>query len=413
MSDEMPIVEKGMPSRLLIPAMIITTAAVHASSGILTLFTVEMAANFQVSLGVASQLATINYAGEFVFALLMGVLVVRFRYKPLIIAGVLFVIVSTIGSFLAPDFVSMQIFFAMEGIGTVIFGVMSLTLFGDVFPPKKRAKAVSYITTALWVTALINFPLSGFIANVVGWRFNFILHVLPISLAGLFLAFLAVPSKPHEPTTSIKNVTYIESFQKILTDKSATACLAGSILSTAGVQIGLFAVLFYRQRFSMSTDSMVLLNMGAIILFIVGSFAAGRLTNKFGAKPIAVTGTLLTGLFTMTFFLIPNILGALFFDVLHIWFAAIAAPAYLCLALAQVPKFRGTMMSLSSATGSLARMVAPAVGGALLVLTFDSYEAVGLALGGMSVAAAIILFFLAKDPTRVQPEVVDAIVEEN
>ena len=393
--------------------MIITTAAVHASSGILTLFTREIAAIFQVSEGVASQLATINYAGEFVFALLMGVLAVRFRYKPLIMAGVLFVIVSAIGSFLAPDFVSMEIFFAMEGIGTVIFGVMSLTLFGDVFPPKKRAKAVSYVTTALWVIALINFPLSGFIANVCGWRSNFILQVLPISLAGLSLAFFAVPSKPHEKTTAKKNTSYIESFKKILTDKSATACLAGSILSTAGVQIGLFAVLFYRQRFSMSLDSVVLLNMGMIIIFIIGSFAAGRLTNKFGAKPLAVTGTLLTGLFTMTFFLIPNIWGALFFDVLHVSFAAIAAPAYLCLALAQVPKFRGTMMSLNSATGSLARMVAPAVGGALLVLTFNSYEAVGLALGGMSVAAAIILFFLAKDPTRVQPKVLDAIVKEN
>jgi predicted MFS family arabinose efflux permease len=119
MSDETPLAGKGTPSRLLIPAMIITTAAVNASSGILTLFTMEIAATFQVSLGIASQLATLNYAGEFVFALLMGVLAIRFRYKPLILAGVFFVIVSTLGSFLAPDFVSMQIFFAMEGIGTV------------------------------------------------------------------------------------------------------------------------------------------------------------------------------------------------------------------------------------------------------------------------------------------------------
>jgi len=404
------LVERKRQENLLIPAMIIGTAAVSASAGILTLFTVDMASTFNVSVGVASQLATVNYAGEFVFSLLMGILAVRFRHKPLLIAGVLFVIISTIGSFLAPDFAAMQLFFAMEGVGTVIFGVMSLTLFGDLFPPKKRAKAVSYIATALWVTAFINFPISGFIANVAGWRFNFILQILPISLTGLFLAFLAVPSKPHVQTTAIENVTYLESFKKILTDRSATACLAGSILSTAGIQIGLFAVLFYRQRFSMSTDSMVLLNMGMIIIFIIGSFVAGRLTNKFGAKQLAVTGTFLTGLFTMTFFLIPNILGALFFDVLHVWFAAIAAPAYLCLALAQVPKFRGTMMSMNSATGSLAKMVAPAVGGTLLVLTFDSYEAVGLALGGMSVAAAIILFLLARDPTQSEPKAKAVIV---
>ena len=69
------------------------------------------------------------------------------------------------------------------------------------------------------------------------------------------------------------------------------------------------------------------------------------------------------------------------------------------------------MMSLNSATGALARTIAPAVGGALLVFTIGFYGAVGFALGGMSVAAAVILFFLAEDPTRAQPEVLVAISE--
>jgi predicted MFS family arabinose efflux permease len=402
------LVERRRQENLLIAAMVIGTAAVSASTGILTLFTVDMASTFNVSVGVASQLATVNYAGEFVFSLLMGILAIRFRHKPLLIAGVLFVIISTIGSFLAPDFATMQIFFAMEGIGTVIFGVMSLTLFGDVFPTKKRAKAVSYVTTALWVTALINFPLSGFIANAFGWRYNFVLHILPISLAGLILALLVVPSEQHVQTALVKKITIAESFRQVFKDRSATACLAGSILSTAGVQVGIFGVAFYIEKFSMTMDFIVILNMAAILVFVVGSLVAGRLTNKLGAKPLAVTSTLLTGVFTMTFFLIPNIWGALFFDFLHMWFAALAAPSYICLALAQVPKSRGTMMSLNSATGALARTIAPAVGGALLVLTIGFYGAVGLALGSMSVAAAMILLFLAVDPTRAQPKVTKA-----
>jgi predicted MFS family arabinose efflux permease len=187
--------------------------------------------------------------------------------------------------------------------------------------------------------------------------------------------------------------------------------LAGSILSTAGVQIGIFGVAFYRQRFSVSVDFIVFLNMGAILIFVIGSLVAGRLTNKLGAKSLAVTSILLTGLFTMTFFLIPNIWGALFFDFLHIWFAALAAPSYICLALSQVPKSRGIMMSLNSATGALARTIAPAIGGALLVLTIGFYGAVGLSLGGMSVTAAAILFFLAEDPIRGQPKALDVPLE--
>jgi hypothetical protein len=44
---------------------------------------VDVASTFNVFVGVASQLATVNYAGEFVFSLLMGILAIRFRHKPL------------------------------------------------------------------------------------------------------------------------------------------------------------------------------------------------------------------------------------------------------------------------------------------------------------------------------------------
>jgi hypothetical protein len=76
-------VEKGRQENLLVTAMVIGTAAVSASTGVLTLFTVDVASTFNVFVGVASQLATVNYAGEFVFSLLMGILAIRFRHKPL------------------------------------------------------------------------------------------------------------------------------------------------------------------------------------------------------------------------------------------------------------------------------------------------------------------------------------------
>jgi len=275
--------------------MIIATAAVSTSTTILTLFMVDIAKTFNVSVGIASQLATINYAGEFIFSILLSVLAVRFRYKHLILAGVLVTVVSAIGNFYAPDFFTMQIFFVLEGIGTVIVSVMSLTLFGDLFSPKKRARAVSYLAASLWVTALISFPWAGLIAKVAGWRFIFILHVLPIALAGLILAFFFVPSKSRVPTSIVKKASYLESFKQILTNKSATACLVATIIAASGRKVGIFGVAFYRQQFSMSLDFTVAVILSIIVINVVGSFVAGRLTNRFGAKPMAVAGRLLSG----------------------------------------------------------------------------------------------------------------------
>ena len=317
-------------------------------------------------------------------------------------AGVLVTIISAIGNFYAPDFFTMQIFFLLEGIGSVIVGVMSLTLFGDLFSPKKRARAVSYLAATVWITALISFPWAGLIANIMGWRFIFILHVLPISLVGLMLAFFFVPSKIRTPTKIVKETSYLKSFKQILTNKSATACLVATIIAASGRKVGIFGIAFYRQQFSMSLDFTVIVSLSIIIINVVGSFVAGRLTNRFGAKPMVVGGRMLSGVFTIMFFLIPNLWGALLFDFLQVWFASIAAPSYKCLALAQVPKSRGTMMSLNHAMGSLSRTIAPAVGGTLMVLTLGFYGAVGLALGGLTIASALILLLLTKDPTRSQ-----------
>ena len=137
-NDVGSINDNERPDRLFIPAIIVATAAVAASTTILTLFIVDIAKTFNVSVGIASQLATINHAGEFIFSILLSFLVVRFRYKHLTLAGVLVTIISAIGNFYAPDFFTMQIFFLLEGIGSVIVGVMSLTLFGDLFSPKKE-----------------------------------------------------------------------------------------------------------------------------------------------------------------------------------------------------------------------------------------------------------------------------------
>jgi DHA1 family multidrug resistance protein-like MFS transporter len=386
--------------KLLVPAMVIGAMSVSVSNTMLQLFMVDIGSTFNVSVGVASQLATANHIGEFFSALILGALAVRFRYKSLILAGMLLVLFSAIGGFLAPDFATMQIFLAMEGFGTVVFSVMSFTLIGDAFSSQRRSKAVSYLIAALMGTALISLPWSGFLADVAGWRSNFMLQTLPIALAGLALALLTVPSKLRRQAAAVEKASYLESFKHVLRDKSATACLISQILAAAGAMFSIFATAFYRERFAVSLDFTVVVAMASFAILIVGSLVAGRLANRFGARTTTVAGTLLCGVFTIIFFFIPNLWGALVGNFLMSWFGSIGLTAYACLAVAQVPESRGTMMALNSAIESVGSTIGPAVGGALLVLTMGFYGAVGLAFGGMFVVSAMIRFFWAKEPTR-------------
>jgi predicted MFS family arabinose efflux permease len=74
------------------------------------------------------------------------------------------------------------------------------------------------------------------------------------------------------------------------------------------------------------------------------------------------------------------------------------ASAASSLTLEQVPRFRGSMMSLGSAATSLGSAVGAAVGG--MALIWYDYEALGSILGGLGIISAVIFYFVTIDPTR-------------
>ena len=86
------------------------------------------------------------------------------------------------------------------------------------------------------------------------------------------------------------------------------------------------------------------------------------------------------------------LLGGLFFGMLM--------TTYTSLLLEQIPKYRGTMTSLEYAAGYLGDAFGAAIGG-LMLLWFD-YETLGLVLGGMFLAAALIFYLFVMDPTKIE-----------
>jgi len=67
------------------------------------------------------------------------------------------------------------------------------------------------------------------------------------------------------------------------------------------------------------------------------------------------------------------------------------------LTLEQLPEFRGTLMSISSAASSLGSTLGAGIGG--LVLTLGDYGSLGISLGSFGMIAAVVYLLLAIDPT--------------
>ena len=401
MSEVSPVVEKSSMGRWFVPALFICFFAATGDGPILRLFSASMAKDFNVQVGFVLQLSTVNNIAEVIIALLVAFLAVRFSHKSLLLVGIGLVAVSTVGNFLAPTLGLTLFFFAMEGIGSVIVGIIGLTLIGELLPLNKRGKAVGNMIAAGSASAIIGTFALGLIANVAGWRSTFILFVLPLAVVGLFLAFLILPSQSHEKPLSIGSRAYLASFKQVFLNKSAASCLLGGFLmSTTGLAI--FATPYFIQKFLISPWMVIVFNAIAASVVVAASIVTGQLINRFGRKNLTVVGALVGSILAMPIFFIPNLWIGAAINMAHVWFIWTGITAFSSYVLEQAPKARGTMMSMRNIFSGLGAAMGAALGGALLVLlSFDlalSYQTVGLTLGAIGIAGSAVFYFLTKDP---------------
>ncbi len=401
MSTEQPAAEKETPKRLFIPSLTLLIFIINISSAVLSLFLPEIAKTFlgsddQVAIGIASQTSAVNSAVEVALAFMMSILAIRFRHKSLLLAGAVLVAFSNVGSFLAPDFITFQIFFAMEGAGSVMVSVLAITLIGDTLPFDKKARAVSWFVAGTYLAVIIGLPTLLFVANVAGWRSTFLLFGFPVSIVGLILASVSIPSKSHTQQSRVDKSIYVKSFKQVLLNKSSIACLIGKVVGSASI-VALYVITFYRQQLSLAPGWAVGLALINSALFLVGSLIGGRLVNRFGAKPVAVICGFTSGILTAAFFNMPTLGLTLVFNFTSVIIGGFAIPAFICLTVDQVPKARGTMMSLHRIALNAGEAIGAVVGGAVLALF--SFQVLGLVFGAFSIASAAIFLALVKQPT--------------
>ncbi|MGF3522048.1 MAG: MFS transporter [Candidatus Bathyarchaeia archaeon] len=215
-------------NRLFLPALAISTFAVTISNGLVTLLLLEIASTFQVNEGVAAQLRTVNAFAEVSCGLLMSVLTIRFRHKPLLLTGLALVSFSAVGSFFASTLELLLFFSFLEGAGSIIFIILAFTMVGNVISSDKKVQAVGWLVAVGYVFSFISTPLINLFANLGSWRYTFLLLVLPVSVIGFILVFLGVPSVDTLTRLQMSHAeAYLRDLKRIFLNKSVISSIVG------------------------------------------------------------------------------------------------------------------------------------------------------------------------------------------
>jgi predicted MFS family arabinose efflux permease len=275
---------------------------------------------------------------------------------------------------------------------------MIVSLIGEHIPREQRTNVIGYTISGLALFYVAGSLLSSYIANLAGWRWAFIGIVFPVSTISLILSNRAIPTQEYSQSFAQVG-DFMAGFKSVISNKSAIACVLGTTFGVASWNFYLiYGASYWRQQFSLSTGFVSAAYILTAFGYIAGSLLSGRVVKRIGSKPMVVITSLILGLVTLVVTL-PKLFWVTYgITIFASLCGGMMITGFTSLTLEQIPRFRGTMMSVSSAATSLGQLLCASIGGFLLLRY--GYLILGSSLGVAGVVSSLIFYAFSKDPTR-------------
>ncbi len=144
-----------------------------------------------IQLGIVGAAFMWVYAG---FGAIAGIVGDRFQRKTLIIGGLIFWSLVTIGTALSTDYIHLVICRALEGFGEAFYFPASMSLLSDYHSKETRSKAMSFHQSSVYAGTIAGGTVAGFMGQYYGWHTSFYLFGgLGVLLGVVLLFFLKEP----------------------------------------------------------------------------------------------------------------------------------------------------------------------------------------------------------------------------
>lgn len=132
--------------------------------------------------------------------LIAGPLADKFGRKPVAITGVTIYGLAAFGAYLAPDFTSLIIARALQGLGACATFVVAFAIVRDRFGSERSGQIITYLNGIVCFIPALAPILGAWLTVQFGWRMNF-LFMAVFALIGLFITLLMY--KETRPADSV------------------------------------------------------------------------------------------------------------------------------------------------------------------------------------------------------------------
>ena len=398
------------PSKLLLLGILSAVFAVNVIDVFVPLMLPEIAKTYGISRAAAANFTAYSLLAGVITGFALSAASIRVGYKKLLILGVLTTPICVLGVYLAPTFWQAQLFYALNGVGSVIVAAMSPSLIADLYPLSKKAVRIGWSASTAYIAILIANPITGFLSNnsvVSSWRSSLLWFLLPVTAVSLLFVVLFVPSSISPLGGEPKKASFMNGFRAITNNRSALACLTSNFLGGIWLAATVYGPSFNADIFNLSPAIRGVLGSFTIGTIVSGMLIGGFLVNPFGRKRMMVTSgftaVLVSVLSYVLMLVVPNLwlhVGLGLFSAFLGGFVFVAGPN---LQVEQVPEYRGTNMLLGQGAIGLGRAIGVFVAGAILTLLGNSiggYSTAIVVLAVVGLTGTLTLVLFAKDPCK-------------
>lgn len=351
-----------------------------------------------------------------VAGVLAASIVDRYDRKTVLLTAFMGFILATIYCGLAPNYTHLLVARSLAGLfgGLASSGIMAII--GDVFPDRKRGKAIGAVTSAFAVASILGLPIGLSLANSFrDWRVPF----LAIAGLGVIVWILAAVRLPQLVGHRLEqHASPWKQFAAVARQSNHLWSFIFMLMMVYGTFIVIpYIAPYFLANCGRTQDDLPILyaiaGVGALVMMNV----IGHLTDRFGArKMFLITGG---GAVVMTY-VITNL------PVVSLPVAILATTAFMVLASGRVvpaqtmmlrsadPKLRGAFTNLNTAVSHFATGTGPIIAG--LIIGEESpggpltnYWLAGVVASVFGITAIAFSFMLRPAPRSVaEPENVPA-----
>lgn len=275
----------------LITGILFWCGLVIVSSLYLTIPLVSIFADtFEVTTAKAAWTGSIFSLFYAVGFLIFGPLSDRYGRKKIILSGLItLTIISPILGFL--DSLPLLIVFrGLQGIAAATFAPSALAYIGEVFPPKKRATAIGFVTTGFLMAGIVGQVFSSFMSQYLGWNSVFY-YIGGIYFITIILVTLFIP-KGNIQNKDIRVLSIVQQIGTVLTNRSIIFCYIIAVTLLLSF-VGMYTALgnYLSVEFNLGNTEILYIRSLGIIGMLFAPLT-GKFIEKFGIKNVLRGGIL-------------------------------------------------------------------------------------------------------------------------